>query len=173
MIWKKTMCAETPSREELMQLSKAQLVNYILNEKTPINVGGPQLNVMEPPSMKDLKLPPKCPGMVITPADYRPITTAVPTPPPIPQDPSQKPKDINKLKPADLEGIKKIFVKCERCDKTFIIDLPRKLVLANPLEVVPVTILHHEEHALTVYLDQNFESRRDYISEIYVLEKNG
>nr|MDO8116311.1 hypothetical protein [Candidatus Sigynarchaeota archaeon] len=68
-----------------------------------------------------------------------------------------------------ITGKKRIFVKCERCDKTFIIDLPRALVLSSPLEVVPVTIMHGKEHALTVYLDQNFESRRDYVSELFYL----
>ncbi|MHA1698738.1 MAG: hypothetical protein ACTSWN_07880, partial [Promethearchaeota archaeon] len=131
------------------------------------------------PSMNSIKLPPKPPMKPVSFSikDYGPISKTKSSIPPVPPMPGNI-KNTNELKsnvkviPAkDIKGVKKIFVKCDRCDKTFIIDLPRRLVLSNPQEVVPVTLLHADDHALTVYLDRNFESRRDYISEIFVLKE--
>ncbi|MFX0100836.1 MAG: hypothetical protein ACFFCS_14770 [Candidatus Hodarchaeota archaeon] len=167
------MDEENLTEEELMKLTKSQLVNYILkNIKKRSSEGPPQISIKPPPSIGTVNHPPKIPPMNtlrISQKDYGKLDSA--TPPPIPNNPNVPNKPKNILKEEEIKGKKKIFVKCEKCDKTYIIDLPRKIVLANPLEVVPVTILHAEDHALTVYLDQNFESRRDYISEIYTLEK--
>ena len=170
--------SEKITRVELQKLDKRQLISFILNNVAK-NMGDekpPVCNAMAPPGFDDIKLPPKptigAPG----------IATATPgaplKAPPIPKIPAISGDacgDFTKRKkqtvtPEQLAGDKRIFVKCERCDKTFIIDLPKKLVLSNPLEIVPVTILHHADHALTVYLDQNFESRRDYVSEIFTLK---
>nr|MDO8083245.1 hypothetical protein [Candidatus Sigynarchaeum springense] len=169
--------SEKITREELQKLDKRQLISFILNNMTK-KMGDekpPKINAIAPPGFSDIKLPSK-------PAMLSPGTAAA-TPgtplnaPPIPKIPpiaGDACGDFTKKKqaatPEQLAGEKRIFVKCERCDKTFIIDLPRRLVLESPLEVVPVTILHNANHALTVYLDQNFESRRDYISEIFNLK---
>ena len=162
------------SKEELSDLTKNQLISYILKNTQPINEGGPKMSINNPPpGFDNIKLPPKPNfnpnNILITPKDYGPLDQKpIAAPPPIPDSPLG-PGKKNIISEKEAEGTKKIFVKCERCDETFIIDLPRKLVLTNPLEVVPVTLLHAEDHALTVYLDQNFESRRDYISEIFKL----
>ncbi|MEX2684629.1 MAG: hypothetical protein Q6373_023865 [Candidatus Sigynarchaeota archaeon] len=170
--------SENVTREELLKLDKRQLITFILNNivKKPAEEKPPACNAAAPPGFDCIKLPPKPP--MPSPGN----TTSTPgtslKAPPIPKIPpieSDGCGDFSRKKkqaatPEQLAGEKRIFVKCERCDKTFIIDLPKKLVLANPLEIVPVTILHHPEHALTVYLDQNFESRRDYVSEIFHLK---
>ncbi|MHA1368601.1 MAG: hypothetical protein ACTSWN_09990 [Promethearchaeota archaeon] len=70
-------------------------------------------------------------------------------------------------------GEKKIFVRCNRCKKTFAVKIPKKLVLENNLEVVPISILHGDEgdkHILTVFLDADFKSRRDRISDLVIFE---
>ncbi len=170
--------SEKITRDELQKLDKRQLISFILNSvaKTSGDEKPPACNAAVPPGFDCIKLPPK-------PAIGTPGVTAAtpgaplkaPPIPKIPAIPGDACGDFTKKKkqtatPEQIAGDKRIFVKCERCDKTFIIDLPRKLVLSNPLEIVPVTILHHPDHALTVYLDQNFESRRDYVSEIFTLK---
>ncbi|MHA1793814.1 MAG: hypothetical protein ACTSVI_14315 [Promethearchaeota archaeon] len=165
------MRQNSPSEEELMNLSKKQLVNFILQKLSKKEETGPAINVLEPPGFK---LPPKLPPkpIIFNQSDYSPLKLKPPSKlPPVP-DKATGERKKKAMSPDEVSGTKKIFVKCERCDQTLIIDLPRCLVLCNPLEVVPVTILHAKDHALTVYLDQNFESRRDYISELFILDEN-
>jgi hypothetical protein len=167
--------SEKVTREGLEKLDKKQLITFILN--TFAKKGGdekaPACNATAPPGFDCIKMPakPVSPsGIVVPGASIK--APPVPKTPPIQGDAcgdfTTKKKRV--LSPDQMTGEKRIFVKCERCDKTFIIDLPKRIVLASPLEVVPVTILHKSDHALTVYLDQNFESRRDYVSEIFHLK---
>lgn len=163
--------AKKLTREELTKLDKKQLIAFILkSQRTAPDENPPVFNADSPPGFEDITLPekpPVAPGIMAMQRRKVPVKA-----PPIPKVISET--DFSKTKepidPEKIEGVKRIFVKCERCDKTFIIDLPKKIVLSNPLEVVPVTLLHAEDHALTVYLDQNFESRRDYVSEIFQIE---
>ncbi len=113
-----------------------------------------------------IKMPPKiaipAPGM-----GNLPVPTG--TPPPIPGEDGGK-----KKKPSGpIEGEKKIYVRCERCNKTIGVGIPRKLVLDNELEVVPISIVHGEgdqKHILTVFLDPDFKSRRDRVSDMLVFK---
>ena len=164
------------TREELTNLDKKQLIAFILkSQKTAPDENPPACNADAPPGFDCITLPDKPPAaagiMAMKKGGMQLKAPPIPKVPPVPascDDLSTKKKKV--VDTDSITGEKRIFVKCERCDKTFIIDLPKKIVLANPLEVVPVTLLHAEDHALTVYLDQNFESRRDYVSEIYTIE---
>jgi hypothetical protein len=110
-----------------------------------------------------IKMPPKIavplPGMGALPVPSG-------NPPPIPGEEG----GAKKKKPSGpIEGEKKIYVRCERCNKTLGVGIPRKLVLDNELEVVPVSIVHGEgteKHILTVFLDPDFKSRRDRVSDM-------
>lgn len=113
--------------------------------------------------LPQIKMPPKIsvtpPGLVALPVSG--IAPAVP-------DDIVKKKKISGL----VEGEKRIYVRCERCNKTLNVRVPKKLVLNNELEVVPISIVHGEaedQHVLTVYLDPDFKSRRDRVSDIIVL----
>ncbi|HME51948.1 MAG TPA: hypothetical protein VKM55_07010 [Candidatus Lokiarchaeia archaeon] len=113
--------------------------------------------------LPQIKTPPKIsitpPGMVTIPASGAP---------PVPDDIIKKKKVSG-----PVEGEKRIYVRCERCNKTLNVNIPKKLVLNNELEVVPISIVHGEgddQHVLTVYLDPDFKSRRDRVSDILVLE---
>ena len=79
-----------------------------------------------------------------------------------------------KKKPSGpITGEKKIYVRCERCEKTLAVKIPKQLVLDNELEVVPVSIIHGEgaeKHILTVHLDGDFKSRRDRVSDMIALD---
>jgi hypothetical protein len=113
-------------------------------------------------ALPPIKMPPKiaipAPGMAGLPVPMS-------TPPPIPSEDGGK-----KKKPSGpIEGEKKIYVRCERCKKTIGVGIPRKLVLDNELEVVPISIVHGEgaeKHILTVFLDPDFKSRRDRVSDM-------
>jgi len=165
--------AQKLTREDLLKLDKHQLIAFILKnfQKTTPDEKPPACNAASPPGFDGIKLPAKPPTVlcIASPAkDAAPKLPPIPKTPPIPDVCNDFTKKKKKVVPPEMvEGEKRVFVKCERCDKTFIIDLPKRIVLSNPNEVVPVTLLHAEDHALTVYLDQNFESRRDYVSEIF------
>jgi hypothetical protein len=90
---------------------------------------------------------------------------------PIPPVPGDYPTKVKATAP--VEGNKEIFVRCDRCDKTLKVDVPRKIVLENELELVPVSIVHGNDaskHVLTVFLDPDFHSRRDRVSEVLFVE---
>ncbi len=88
--------------------------------------------------------------------------------PPVPGD------NFTKHKPAEpVDGHKEIFVRCERCNQTLKVNIPRKVVLENELELVPVSIVHGNNasyHVLTVFLDPDFHSRRDRVSDVIFME---
>ncbi len=112
-------------------------------------------------ALPPIKMPPKI-AVALPGIGGLPVPTG--SPPPIPGE------DGGKKKPSGpVEGEKKIYVRCSRCNKTLNVGIPRKLVLDNELEVVPVSIVHGEgdqKHILTVFLDPDFKSRRDRVSDI-------
>jgi hypothetical protein len=117
-------------------------------------------------TLPPIKMPPKIaippPGM-----GHLPVPTG--SPPPIPGEEAGKKKRPS----GPIEGEKKIYVRCERCNKTLAVGIPRKLVLDNELEVVPISIVHGEgeqKHILTVFLDPDFKSRRDRVSDLLVFK---
>ncbi|MEX2684463.1 MAG: hypothetical protein Q6373_023025 [Candidatus Sigynarchaeota archaeon] len=117
-------------------------------------------------ALPPIKMPPK---ITITPPGMGGLPVPTGTPPPIPGD-----EDGKKKKPSGpVEGEKKIYVRCGRCNKTLAVGIPRKLVLDNELEVVPISIVHGEgdqKHVLTVFLDPDFKSRRDRVSDMLVIQ---
>jgi hypothetical protein len=122
-------------------------------QKTVIKATGP---------LPSIKLPPKV--SIALPGQMKAPAPAPGAPPPIPSQLSKKKKPTG-----PIEGEKKIFVRCERCEKTINVAIPKQLVLDNELEVVPISIIHGEEgnqHVLTVFLDPDFKSRRDRVSDV-------
>ncbi|MHA1791045.1 MAG: hypothetical protein ACTSVI_00280 [Promethearchaeota archaeon] len=115
-------------------------------------------------SLPKIKMPPK---VSIAPPGAMKIPQISMKAPPIPG------LGVKKKKPSGpITGEKKIFVRCERCNKTLHVSIPKKLVLDNELEVVPISIIHGEkgnEHVLTVFLDPDFKSRRDRVSDVLYL----
>jgi len=170
---------EQIKRADLEKLDKNQLIAFILKNFAPSEDTEAKIIVVEPPTdFNTIKLPSgpvKAARGHPAKMDKRASLACPPLPaaPPVPSSGyiDEPKKKSSKIPPEKMVGTHKIIVKCEKCDHTFIIDMPRKLVLANPLEVVPVTIMHARDHALTVYLDQNFESRRDYVSELFYLDQ--
>ncbi|HME55568.1 MAG TPA: hypothetical protein VKM55_25405 [Candidatus Lokiarchaeia archaeon] len=115
--------------------------------------------------MPGIKIPPKI-------TINFPIGAGLPkrsiTPPPVPDTFVAK-KKAN----GTVDGEQMIFVRCDRCNKTLVVKIPRKLVLENEEEIVPVSIVHGSngnKHVLTVYLDPDFRSRRDKVSDVLFVE---
>ncbi|MHA1684344.1 MAG: hypothetical protein ACTSUE_25630 [Promethearchaeota archaeon] len=116
-------------------------------------------------NLPSIKMPPKI-------AIAAPGAMKIPVP--VPGAPPPIPGGITKQKPTGpVTGEKKIFVRCDRCQKTLGVKIPKKLVLDNELEVVPISIIHGEgdnKHILTVFLDPDFKSRRDRVSDMLYFE---
>ncbi|MFX0099958.1 MAG: hypothetical protein ACFFCS_10265 [Candidatus Hodarchaeota archaeon] len=141
-----------------MKEGKVEFKKEDTDQKTLIKASG---------TLPKIKLPPKV--SIALPGEIKVPTPAPGAPPPIPgQIPMKK-------KPSGpIEGEKKIFVRCDRCEKTINVAIPKKLVLDNELEVVPISIIHGDEgnkHVLTVFLDPDFKSRRDRVSDVIYFGK--
>ncbi len=123
-----------------------------------------------PPPPKVSSLPPS--GMKMPPKlSIAPPGSTIKLAPPAVAPPV--PGGEGKKKPSGpVQGEKQIFIWCDRCAKTLKVVVPKKLVLDNELEVVPVSVIHGDgtqKHVLTVYLDSDFKSRRDYVSDVLAL----
>jgi hypothetical protein len=129
--------------------------------------GGPTIIRPSGP-LPSIKTPPK---ISLAP----PSLGSIPIPGTAPPVPGGLGDEIRKKKPSGpVEGNKKIYVRCERCNKTLAVSIPKRLVLDNESEVVPISILHgpdEDKHVLTVYLDPDFKSRRDRVSDLINLEE--
>jgi len=85
------------------------------------------------------------------------------------------PVDIGAMKRAEKEGKKAILVNCQRCDAVIFVPVPVELVFNSNLPVVPITYVHYnpegkDKHGITVFLDHDFDIRRQRISDIIFQE---
>jgi hypothetical protein len=81
------------------------------------------------------------------------------------------PVDIGAMKRAEKEGKKAILVNCQRCNAVIFAPIPVELVLNSNLPVVPITYVHYnpegkDKHGITIFLDHDFDIRRQRISDI-------
>jgi hypothetical protein len=115
--------------------------------------------------LSNVKIPPK---ITINFPNEGNTRHGLPLPPPVPDT------AVMKKKPeGPVDGEQLIFVRCDRCEKTLGVRIPRKLILENESEIVPVSIVHGKgdsKHVLTVYLDPDFRSRRDKVSDVLFVE---
>ena len=104
----------------------------------------------------------------------------------IPEIPKQKNKlDVNSLKISkellkkrknlEEKGKKLVLVNCDRCKEVIIVPIPDYLILNSQLPIVPVSYVHknpsgEDLHCITLFLDHDFDVRRQRISEV-VLDK--
>lgn len=78
--------------------------------------------------------------------------------------------------PIDNQETKGVLVKCERCNKVIQIPVPRSLITQHHLPVVPVSFIHfnpqlEDLHIITVFLDHDFDVRRQKLSDVLFSEK--
>jgi len=104
--------------------------------------------------------------------------------PVVPEAPKQKDKitlDTSNLSSDVLERIKKykspnikvVLVNCERCKAIIPVPVPKKAVLKSELPVVPISYVQKnlqkkDQHCLTIYLDHDFDIRRQRISDVVI-----
>lgn len=102
--------------------------------------------------------------------------------PKIPEAPKKKPKITVKspgISTEILEEVKKlensntevVLVNCERCKGIIPVPIPKAAVLKSKLPIVPISYVHTEKrkkdkHCLTLFLDKDFDIRRQRISDV-------
>jgi hypothetical protein len=103
----------------------------------------------------------------------------------------EPPKNKNKLTIASpglstkiLEDVKKfdnkitkvVLVNCERCKDVIFVPIPRAFIIKSKIPVVPVSFVHKNPdekdlHCITLYLDKDFDIRRQRLSDVVISEK--
>jgi hypothetical protein len=84
---------------------------------------------------------------------------------------------LNRIERIEKEGTKVVLVNCDRCNEVILVPIPPDIVLKSDLPVVPLSYIHKnkeggDQHCITIYLDHDFDVRRQRISEvIFSLEK--
>ncbi|MHA1150871.1 MAG: hypothetical protein ACTSR8_21840 [Promethearchaeota archaeon] len=103
--------------------------------------------------------------------------------PDIPDPPKRQEKltlDINIEgefeQPINDQVTKGVLVNCSRCGTIIQIPVPRTLVINNELPVVPISFIHfnpqlEDLHVLTVFIDHDFDVRRQRLSDVLFSEK--
>lgn len=82
-------------------------------------------------------------------------------------------KDIENYKDSET---KVVLVNCRRCNDVIAVPILRKVVSNSKLPVVPISYIHknkknEDKHCITLYLDHDFDIRRERISDIIISEK--
>lgn len=80
---------------------------------------------------------------------------------------------LKRMKKFESRDIKVVLVNCERCKGVIPVPIPKKAVLDSDLPVVPISYVHKnlqkkDQHCLTIYLDHDFDIRRQRISDVVV-----
>ncbi|MFX1276355.1 MAG: hypothetical protein ACFFBP_17530 [Promethearchaeota archaeon] len=88
---------------------------------------------------------------------------------------AEMPVDLSAMKRAEKAGKKAILVNCERCNGVIFVPVPPEMVLNSELPVVPITYVHYnperkDKHGITIYLDHDFDIRRQRLSDIIFQE---
>ena len=78
---------------------------------------------------------------------------------------------LKKLKKLESDNIKVVLVNCERCRVIIPVPIPKNYVIKSDLPVVPISYVHSnshmkDKHCITLYLDHDFDIRRQRISDV-------
>lgn len=78
---------------------------------------------------------------------------------------------LERFEGLDLQKNRIVFVNCERCNEVIPIPVLKNLVLESRLPVVPISYIHYNRlqtdlHNITLFLDHNFDIRRQRISDV-------
>jgi len=78
---------------------------------------------------------------------------------------------MQKLKRLESDNIKVVLVNCERCKEIIPVPIPKNYVIKSELPVVPISYVHSnsrmkDQHCITLYLDHDFDIRRQRISDV-------
>jgi hypothetical protein len=83
---------------------------------------------------------------------------------------------LKEIKNLENEINKVVLVNCERCKEVIAIPIPREFIITSKIPVVPVSYVHKNSkgkdlHCITLYLDSDFDIRRQRISDVVISEK--
>lgn len=78
---------------------------------------------------------------------------------------------FDKMKEFNSGTVKIVFAQCDRCNAVISIPVPKHLVLNSELPLVPISYVHKNKdgedlHCITIYLDHDFDIRRDILSDV-------
>ena len=78
---------------------------------------------------------------------------------------------LQKLKTLESNNNKVVLVNCERCGEIIPVPIPKKYIIKSDLPVVPISYVHSDshkkdQHCITLYLDHDFDIRRQRISDV-------
>ena len=104
--------------------------------------------------------------------------------PEIPEPPKKQKLELNSanvsisltaMKKAESQGKKPILVNCRRCNGVIFIPVPVDLIINSELPVVPISYVHenkdnNDKHCITIYLDHDFDIRRQRLSDVILEE---
>jgi len=83
---------------------------------------------------------------------------------------------MDEIKDIDSESTNVVLVNCERCGKVIPVPIKKNLIYQSELPVVPISYIHYNSdgkdlHSLTVYLDHDFDIRRQRYSDVIFSKK--
>ena len=83
---------------------------------------------------------------------------------------------LKEVKNLENEINKVVLVNCERCKDVIAVPIPREFIIASKIPVVPVSFVHKNPngkdlHCITLFLDSDFDIRRQRISDVVISEK--
>ena len=78
---------------------------------------------------------------------------------------------LQKMKRLESDNVKVVLVNCERCKEIIPVPIPKKHIIKSDLPVVPISYVHSnsyrkDQHCITLYLDHDFDIRRQRISDV-------
>ncbi|NVM36062.1 MAG: hypothetical protein HWN81_10735 [Candidatus Lokiarchaeota archaeon] len=80
---------------------------------------------------------------------------------------------LERMKKYESSNVKVVLVNCERCNAIIPVPVLKKSILNSELPVVPISYVHKnlekkDQHCLTIYLDHDFDIRRQRISDVVI-----
>ena len=80
---------------------------------------------------------------------------------------------LKEFKNLENDNTKVVLVNCERCKEVIAVPIPRDYILNSKIPVVPVSFIHKNPigkdlHCITLYLDSDFDIRRQRISDVVI-----
>ena len=82
---------------------------------------------------------------------------------------------LKEAKNLENEINKVVLVNCERCKDVIAVPIPREVIINSKIPVVPVSFVHKNPkgkdlHCITLFLDSDFDIRRQRISDVVISE---
>jgi len=87
--------------------------------------------------------------------------------------PGLSPQILKEFKELENDITKVVLVNCERCREVIAVPIPKEFVINSKIPVVPVSYVHKnlkgkDLHCITLYLDSDFDIRRQRISDVVI-----